>query len=430
YALFAGTPTPGAPNYKLSWDGPVFNEVLARSDTVVPGGPDPASDWVEIFNPTDQAYDLAGFSVSTGPAEPGEWIFPTGATVPSGGHLLLLCDGSQPASLEWSDRPNIGRSLSAEGDALHLFDPAGRKVDSVEFGFQVRDQSIGRSLGTWTLLATPSPGDANSAAAPTSAYTWLRLNEWQANGPGDDWIEIVNPVDRPINLSGLRLTDDPSYAGLDRYLIPGLSFIAPGDFVVWQADGKPAAGPDHLPFSLDPLGETLRLSTSTGLIIDQQVLSAQPAAGSQGRFPDAGTEVVDFPQTASPGAPNYLPHPSVVINEVLARADPPLENAVELANPGELPVDLGGWWFSDDEHQLRKFRVPPGTVLPPGGYAVLFEDQFANPALADQPFSLVADDAVRLFLSETDAEDNLTGRRATATFGPAENGVSLGRHST
>jgi hypothetical protein len=430
FASFPRSASPGAPNYVQEWDGPVLNEILARSSRPLPGGPATAVDWIELRNPLDRPFSLAGFSLSVGKAEPGEWTFPDEAVIGPRGCLLLLADGDQPASTEWGAGLNLGRSLSAAGDAVHLFDPNGVEVDAVTFGFQLRDRSIGIEKGRWILLETPTPGAPNSDHALTGAYTALRINEWAANGPGDDWIEIFNPQDRPVTLSDLRLTDDLTLAGRARYIIPPLSYVGANDHALWIADGHPERGPDHLPFSLDARGESLRLYTPSNLYIDQQDFAFQPPDTSRGRFPDGRDTVVEFTETASPGAPNYLPHPAVVVNEVLAHAHAPLEDAIELANLSDAPVAVGGWWLSDSLKEPRKYQIPAGLTLPAAGRLVLYEGAFGDPATAAVPFHLPDNTAGRVVLSEVDDTGALTGYRATARFGPMRDGVSWGRVPT
>ena len=51
-------------------------------------------------------------------------------------------------------------------------------------------------------------------------------------------------------------------------------------------------------------------------------------------------------------------------------------DAVELFNPNAAPVDISGWFLSDDLTAPTKFRIPPGTVIPASGYAVFDETQF------------------------------------------------------
>ena len=69
-------------------------------------------------------------------------------------------------------------------------------------------------------------------------------------------------------------------------------------------------------------------------------------------------------------------------------------------------------------------------MVPAGGYRVFYEYQFnAHPGMADSfALSSAYGDTVNLF--EVDQTSGLTGRRATATFGPSANGVSFGRIST
>jgi len=67
-------------------------------------------------------------------------------------------------------------------------------------------------------------------------------------------------------------------------------------------------------------------------LIDGYAFGQQLTGVSEGRFPDGGTNIVAFPGTDSPGAPNYRRLTEIVINEVLTHTDEPLEDAIELHN--------------------------------------------------------------------------------------------------
>lgn len=47
---------------------------------------------------------------------------------------------------------------------------------------------------------------------------------------------------------------------------------------------------------------------------------------------------------------------------------------IELANRATTPVDLGGWYLTDQPSALTKWRVPDGTTIPAGGYLVIVAD--------------------------------------------------------
>jgi hypothetical protein len=66
---------------------------------------------------------------------------------------------------------------------------------------------------------------------------------------------------------------------------------------------------------------------------------------------------------------------------------------IELHNPDLVPLDLGGYGLTDDVARPGRWRIPAGTVLPPGGYLVIFASN-KDRAVAGQPlhtnFSLSA----------------------------------------
>lgn len=124
------------------------------------------------------------------------------------------------------------------------------------------------------------------------------------------------------------------------------------------------------------------------------------------------------PPTAQP--PNAL---AIVINEVLAHADPPNVDAVELRNLGETPVDLSGWWLTDDDARPQSdwVRLPEGALIPGYGLYVV-----ANEA-GDWPFGLSeAGDSIYLFRPDPVSRTPL--RVEEMRFGASPRNVSFIRY--
>ncbi|HKQ37627.1 MAG TPA: lamin tail domain-containing protein [Verrucomicrobiae bacterium] len=120
--------------------------------------------------------------------------------------------------------------------------------------------------------------------------------------------------------------------------------------------------------------------------------------------------------------------PQVVINEVLTHSDPPPPyDSIELLNLSTNDVDISGWFMTDDFDQPRKFRIPDGTLIPAGGFAVFDEQQFNTGA---RPFSLSSlGEEVFIFSADPFSEE-LTGYYNGFDFGAAENGRTFGRYIT
>ncbi|HEU0012015.1 MAG TPA: lamin tail domain-containing protein, partial [Verrucomicrobiae bacterium] len=426
---FPGSASPGAANYVLNYGGPFLNEVLARNDTTGFSPWGTLADWIELRNTNAGTFDFSGMGLGDSPGAP-KFIFPAGAQMMPDSYLRIWCDGLAAASVSPGLSMNCGFSISAQGGGLYLFGTNGQIMNFVEYGVQVADQSIGLSGGQWRLLAAPTPAGANAAPATLGPPSALRINEWMANpARGNDWFELFNSNAQPVDLAGLYLTDDPSITGLNRFQIAPLSFVGAKGFVRFTADGDPSQGKDHVSFNLDAFGETLRLYASNGTMIDSVDFGFQPLGVSQGRLPDGATSFVTFLTSPTPGEPNYLPLSTVAISEVLSHTDPPLEDAVELANSSGADVDIGGWFLSDSLANLKKYRFANGTSVGANGFRVFYEYQFGanvDPG-ALVPFTFDSARGDLAILSQVDGSGNLTGYRSQFKFGASSNGVSFGR---
>ena len=137
---------------------------------------------------------------------------------------------------------------------------------------------------------------------------------------------------------------------------------------------------------------------------------------------------VDSPALFLPGVTDPAPPPlaPVVINELLSNTDPPSVDAVELRNSTTNPVNISGWFLTDDGAEPKKFRIPGNTILAPGGFAVFTETNF-NPMPGVPPsFSLSSlGESVYLFSGDP-VTTNLTGYSHSFDFGPAANFRSRG----
>ena len=430
---FPGGGSPGAMNFLFSYSGPRLNEVMARNSSAVLDTAGRYADWFELYNPNGTNFDVSGMSVSVDLVQAGQWVIPNGTILGPNAYRVIWCDGNRAASQTLETDLNTGLSLNGNSGGVYLFNTNGQLLDWVEYGFQITDKAIGKVGGLWQLLASPTPKAANSAAAPLGAVTNVCFNEWMADPlSGNDWFELYNRSTNAVNLGGLYLTDDPSLSGLMKFLIAPLSFINGRDWVKWEADGQPSQGRNHVNFTLDNSGESIRLYNTNLTTLDAVDFTAQDAGVSEGRLPDGATNLARFTTTPTPGDSNYLPLTNAVVNEVLSHTDPPLEDAVEFFNPTASPVTITGWYLSNTKNDLKRYLITNTTPIPAGGYVVFYQYQFgpSNGVTAVPPqFDFNSAHGDQVYLSSA-AGGNLTGYRTGQSFDAAANGVSFGRYPT
>jgi hypothetical protein len=419
----------------------VINEIMADNRSIAPLDryPDYFSDYLELYNTSANDVSLAGWTLTDDPLT-NKFRFPTDTVIRGHGYLLVFCDNETGVP----ERLHTGFGLNNKGDRIILRKDDGvTDVEAHEFGLQVQDYSLGRVpdfTGPFQLnFPTPRGGNLPprpNRAVPLGSQFSLRLNEWLAFAVGNngqtnsDWFEVYNTETNAVLLSGIVFTDNDSNDVVRLRPVVPLSFIGPRGFVRFFASGRDRDN-DEVDFSLSSTsaqGDELWIFATGNLtaVIDHVVLPTFPTANiSRGRVPDGGTNIIQLPRL-SPEESNFGSIPEILITEVLAHTDPPLEDAIELHNPTATNVNISGWWLSNDRAQ-PKYRVPAGTTVRAGGYKVFYEYQFNS---GPNPFTLNSAHGDEVYLFKGDTSGRLLGFRRGITFGASQNGVSFGRYMT
>lgn len=288
-------------------------------------------------------------------------------------------------------------------------------------------------------LNTPVPASlprvfVNEVIASNQTIIQDEFGEW------DDFVELYNDEDHPVDLSGMYLSDHPGKPRMWR--IPDGTVIGAKSFLLIWADGQPEQGPLHASFRLGAGGETVTLShrDDQGVVLINSL--TYPGLGidqSFGRFPDGSDQLQPFcvvtpagpndPDTDCTPKPN--PTPRVFINEWLASNNGVVldefgeaDDFVELYNDEDVPVDLGGMYLTDNLSNRTKWRIPDGVVIPANGYLVFWADNqpFQGPLHTSWALS-AGGEAIGLF----DRPDNDLAEVDALTFGPQTTNVSEGR---
>ncbi|KKK75165.1 hypothetical protein LCGC14_2876480, partial [marine sediment metagenome] len=267
-----------------------------------------------------------------------------------------------------------------DGEGFYLFDTVANSqtlLDSIEFGRQIPDLSIGR-IGhdaAWALTQ-PTFGQANTAQR-TGDPAKLKINEWLADGRmflADDFIELYNPDPLPVPLGGMFITDDP-VGQPDKHMIPPLSFVGSTGYAVFVPDDNADNAGSHLAFKLSVDQELIGLYDTQLREIDKIIYYSQTTDISQGRSPD-GERDFEFFTLPTPGVAN-LPMPGLIdlldglrVSELMYHpaGDEELE-FVELINVGAGTLDLTGVRLTD----AVGFTFP-AMMLPPGQRVVVVRD--------------------------------------------------------
>lgn len=395
-----------------------------------------SEEYVALTNPMPYAVDISGWRLEGG----ARFAFREGTVVAATGQIFVARSVASFRSRLSGPRGGQGLfvvgpfegQLSGAGTELSLLNREGVMVHS----------------NYW-------------AGEPNLTQRFLRISEIHYHPAGVDgpdavasdrleFVELLNIGPVALELKDVRFVDGIIFAftnAILQRLEPGQRLVVVSDSAAfaWRyGGGRPVAG--QYEGTLSDGGERLVLEENGEVILDFRYEAAwhpvtdgpgfslvmvdpsAPAAawGSGGQWRPSGVEH-GTPGTADPG-PLSPGIPRVVVNELLSNPEAPWEDAVELINADTVAADISGWFLTDDPDRPRKYRIPDGTVLAPGGFLAMDEHAFnmSDPFGEGDDFSFSAlGDGVHLLSAGLDGR--LTGYHHGFTFGPAAANVSFGR---
>lgn len=269
-------------------------------------------------------------------------------------------------------------------------------------------------------------------------YGKLVINEFMARnilvpdefGEFDDWVEIMNTSEEPINMAGYFLSDN--HGERTRYSFPDIT-LDPGGYLIIWCDGEPFQGEFHTSFGLNgSLGERILLVAPDTSVIDHFDFGPVVNTQSFSRFPN-GHGPFRFAEPSPNAENNITDYRGLVINEFLAINDSGEEDDfgnrfdwIELHNNRDIPLNLGGYFLSDRSNNPNKFEFPEPTILAAGGYITVWAAGFEGLSPLHASFSLGGDgEYVHLYNKDTVTLDfvRFGMQESDVSFGRFENGV-------
>ena len=176
---------------------PVINEVMANNESTAPDVDGDFSDWIEIYNPGNEDFNLEGLYLTDNTNNLTKWKFPA-STIGSGKYLVIFASGKGEDIHEGGGQLHTNFELSSGGEYLGLIDSDGKTILSEiapKFPKQDKDRSYG--LGIWgepTSTSLVAPNDMVNYFIPTDESIG---SEWL--NPGDifddsAWNRVKHPV--------------------------------------------------------------------------------------------------------------------------------------------------------------------------------------------------------------------------------------------
>lgn len=143
-----------------------INEFMALNQTVLTDEDGEYSDWIEIYNPTENGIDLEGWGLTDEMGIPFKWTFPD--IILNGGEYLLLFASDKDRSVAGSEL-HTNFKLSGSGEYFALFNPSGIAVTEFDPSFpaQQTDYSYGFYEGMYVEFSDPTPGEDNNLSGGT-----------------------------------------------------------------------------------------------------------------------------------------------------------------------------------------------------------------------------------------------------------------------
>ncbi len=132
-------------------------------------------DWIELYNPTSSAIDIAGFHMTDRVSKPTKWEFPdNGNTViPSHGFLIVFASNRDTAIGNFFHTSFALKQTMLPAEKIILTNQFGQIIDSTTITRTQLGHSCGRisdGVATWGKFSNPTPLQTNNNTAQTVEY--------------------------------------------------------------------------------------------------------------------------------------------------------------------------------------------------------------------------------------------------------------------
>ncbi len=220
----------------------VINELLANSEG-------DSSDWIELYNASEQAVDLGGWFLSDSANDLTKYEIPAGTVITPGGYVVFYED----ETFGDAEAPgcHVPFALSRNGETVHLHSGAAGALtgysESEKFGASEAGVSLGRwqkSTGAFNFVALSRPTPELANAAPQVGPVVISEIMYNPAGATDvEYVELLNASDASVTLydetlgTPWRFTDDPEDPGVELLLPTDEPVVlSPGQVLVLTKD--------------------------------------------------------------------------------------------------------------------------------------------------------------------------------------------------
>ena len=327
----------------------VINEIFADPSPSV-GLPD--GEFVEIFNPTNEYYNLQNWQLTDGSFAA---TFPNFILAPNS-YLILISNSSLP---DFSSYPNtLGISsfpgLNNSGETLTLLNQSGSVIDVVEYSDHMYQNELKQDGGF-------SLEQLNPLANCFDESNWKASNNVSGGTPGvinSVW-DTTKDTQTPIIISCIATSNNRLLLQFDKSIDTTIflrNVVLSGGISVSTLSA-------HNVFNTE-LELVISPSLDTGKVYSLSIDSLQDC---EGNLAEIETEFVLAHANRSG---------SVLINEVLFNPYSGEEDFVELYNNSNLYIDLKNWQLGNKDNGIvgNIKYIPSHYILKPREYVVITKD--------------------------------------------------------
>jgi hypothetical protein len=153
----------------------IITEFMAANQTGLTDEDGDYSDWIEIYNQSNEPVNLAGWSLTDAPNQPEKWIFPE-KVLPSSEYLVIFASGKDRKYTAPDTSLHANFKLNKANEVVALYNPTVRRFsDAIQITYpqQFSDISYGRygDEVTYGYFAQPTPGQPNQPQATWTGTT-------------------------------------------------------------------------------------------------------------------------------------------------------------------------------------------------------------------------------------------------------------------